>query len=100
MITSMSLYAPGISSRNASVLRHSMPAIAASSWARLNVRLALGVVVVRVHRLNGLNRLAEPVLHAVHHAVHHLLAVQQGEVLRPPQVRDVVPELAGVLDQV
>jgi hypothetical protein len=32
--------------------------------------------------------------------VHHLLAVQQGEVLRPAQVPDVGPELVGSLDQV
>jgi len=32
----MSLYAAGISSRKALVRRHSMPSIAASSWARLN----------------------------------------------------------------
>jgi hypothetical protein len=34
------------------------------------------------------------------HAVHHLLPVEQGELLRPPQVADVGPELGLTLNQV
>ena len=37
MTTSTSLYAAGISSRNASLCRHSMPRIDSSSWARVKV---------------------------------------------------------------
>src|SRR4029453_15080401 len=33
-------------------------------------------------------------------AVHHLVAVGQRELLRPPQLADVGPELVGALDQV
>lgn len=62
------------------------------------VPLARGVVVVTVHRLGALRRLTDPLLEAGHDPVHHLFAVEQRELLRPPQLADVAIELDGPLD--
>jgi len=64
------------------------------------VALGLGEVVVAVDALGLHDPGAGPLAHARRDAVHHLLAVEQGEVLCPPQLGEVGVELGGALDEV
>src|SRR5262249_28359175 len=64
------------------------------------VQHLLGVVVVAGDRLGAPHRLADPLAQACLDPVHHLLTVQQGEVLCPPQVADVGLELVCAFHQV
>ena len=59
----------------------------------------LGVVVVTLDLLAAGHGRSDP-LPGRRRPVHHLPAVEQGEVLRPPQVADVGPELVRALDEV
>src|SRR5699024_4923883 len=61
----------------------------------------LGVVVVTVHplRLSGVVVAEEPA-ELTEEAVHHLVPVEPGETLRPPQLREVLPELRRPLAEV
>ena len=62
--------------------------------------LPLGEVVVAVDPFGLPDRAAGPGFKLPDHAVHHLLAVEQGEVLRPPQLGDVPVELRRALLEV
>ncbi|OEI68909.1 hypothetical protein Cus16_1399 [Curtobacterium sp. ER1/6] len=64
------------------------------------VRLALGEVVVAVDPLLLVDRGPEHLGQLPDDAVHHLLPVEQGEVLRPPELGDVPLELGRALDEV
>ena len=75
-------------------------ALAAEPDVLAEVPLALREVVVAVDPLLLLHGRADPVGELAHHPVHHLLAVEQGESLRPAELGDVAVELGRALDQV
>ena len=75
-------------------------ALAGQPHVLAEVLLALGVVVVAVEIVGALDRRVPTCREAVDDAVHHLLAVEVGEPLRPPQRLHVAPELRLALDEV